>query len=422
MAEYWAYTWLDSRRIATVNDLKRELASAGVVSELKESADLVIKSWRSGRIEARPLSLIAGAGIDLSGRLDCNATECRRAQVERLFRRAWLYFPTIVARDAIVQDLVVHRDCPDAELQSLLLPHFETVMMIRELGVEALVEFLPRVPPCFAHWREHANEAGIGDLAERSAEIANQLLGETRIDLDRNDDGILCTLNNPVFAHTQWVPFDLEDIRDRTEDQIKRLAIEHVIRLFMVNLSADVNAAKQYGGALGSTLPFYQRLLDNRGRRVNPVAFEVGLPALDFLSIGQLIEVRDTYSDSFIRFRGRVTAFLDKCVRQGISEPADIQVQLKAELIDKELEDLRASLNRAGEALKRKAAYAVGLASLVATVGVTTGIITPPVAFGLTATVSAASLSPGVSKYIDDKTNIESSDMYFLLQAESHQH
>ena len=89
MSEYWAYTWLDSSRIGTIDELKRSLASADTIDELKQSAELVIESWRISSVEPRPLSLIAGAGIDLSGRLDCNTPECRRAQVERLFRRTW---------------------------------------------------------------------------------------------------------------------------------------------------------------------------------------------------------------------------------------------------------------------------------------------------------------------------------------------
>jgi hypothetical protein len=173
MSEYWVYTWIDSHGIRTIDELNASLASAGVVDELKEAAGLVGESWRTSRVEARPLSLIAGAGIDLSGRLDCNATSCRRAQVDRLFRRTWHYFETIVARDAIAEDLVVHRKCPDAELRDRLPPHFETVLMVRELGAEPLVEFSPRIPACFEHWRQHAKEAGIDDIAEREAKIVN---------------------------------------------------------------------------------------------------------------------------------------------------------------------------------------------------------------------------------------------------------
>jgi len=55
-------------------------------------------------------------------------------------------------------------------------------------------------------------------------------------------------------------------------------------------------------------------------------------------------------------------------------------------------------------------------------IGAFTGIITPQTAYGLVATVSAASLSPGVSKYVDDTVKIKSDNMYFLLQAEAHHH
>jgi len=422
MSEYWVYTWLDSHRIRTIDELKASLASASVIEDLKQSAELVIESWRTSSVEARPLSLIAGAGIDLSGRLDCDATDCRRAQVDRFFRRAWHYFQTIVARDAIAEDLIVHKNCPDEELRERLLPNFETVLLVRELGADALVEFLPRVPACFKHWRRHAREAGIEDIAKREIEIVDQLLRETSIALRREGDGALCTINNPDFSHTQWVHFRREEITGRSEKQIKRSALRRVARIFVVHLSADVKAARTYGGAFGSTIPMFRKLLANRGKNVSNVAFEVGLPTLDGLSTAQLIDVRLKYEDTFTRFRKRVGSFLEECIRQGLTGPADIRAKLKAELIDGELEELKLNLERAKESTKRKSTYALSLGSLVATIGVTTGIIAPPAAFGLAAMVSAASLSPGVSKYVDDMVRIKADDMYFLLQAEAHRH
>ena len=422
MSEYWAYTWLDSRRIRTLDELKASLASADVIDDLKQSAELVTESWRTSSVEARPLSLIAGAGIDLSGRLDCNATDCRRGQVDRLFRRAWHYFQTIVARDAIAEELTVHKNCPDAEVRERLFPHFETILMVRELGAEALVEFLPRVPACFEHWRQHAREAGIEDIAEKETEIVDHLLRETSIALCRDGDAVLCTMNNPDFSHTQWVNFTQEEVREKTEEQIKRDGLQRVARKFLVHLSADVNSARKYGGSFGSTIPMFQKLLANRSEKVSSVAFEVELPALDGLSTAQLIEVRLKYQDTFTRFRKRLGSFLEECVRQGVTRPADVRAKLKADLIDGEVEELKLNLKQAEESLRRKSTYALCLGSLVATIGVTTGIITPPVAFGLGATVSATSLSPGVSRYVDDMVKIKSDDMYFLLQAEAHWH
>jgi hypothetical protein len=422
MSEYWAYTWLDSRRIRTIEELKANLASARVIEDLKQSAELVIESWRTSSVEARPLSLIAGAGIDLSGRLDCNAAECRRAQVDRLFRRTWHYFRTVVARDAIAEDLIVHKSCPDAEIQERLLPHFEAVLMVRELGAEALVEFLPRVPVCFKHWREHAREAGIEDIYEKEKEFADGLLRETSIRLQRTGDGVCCTMNNPDFSHTQWVDFRQEEIRDESEEQIKRDALKRITRKFLVHLTADTNAAKKYGGALGSTIPVFQKLLGNRGRQVSNVAFEVQLPTLDGLSTAQLVEVRLEYQEAFDRFRKHLGSFLEDCIRRGVTQPADVQAKLKADLIDGELEELKLDLKRAQEALRRKSTYALSLGTLAATVGVTTGIVAPPVAYVVATTVLATSLSPAVSKYVDEMVRIKSDDMYFLLQAEPHRH
>lgn len=422
MTEYWVYTWLDSHRVKTIDEVGTLLNRAGILDELKESADLVLENWNASPVEARPLSLVAGAGIDLSGRLDCNSSKCRRAQVDRLFRRAWHYFPTIVARDAIAEDLIVHSSCPDEEVRERLLPNFETALIVREFGAESLVEFLPRTPPCFKHWQQHAKEAGIEDIALREAELVDRLLLETDIVLRKDSDGVRCTLNNHDFSHTQWVEFSNADIRRKSKKRIQRDALQKVAREFLVHLSADVNAAKKLGGAFGSSLPIFQKLLTNRDEKLSNIAFQVELPALDGLSTAQLIDVRLEYKDTFTRFRNRLQLFLEECVQQGIAKPEDIRAKLKAELIESELVELRSDLKQAEEALKRKSAYALSLSTLTAIIGVTTGIVTPAVAFGLAATVTATSLGTGVSRYVDETTRIKADDMYFLLQAESHYH
>jgi hypothetical protein len=96
---------------------------------------------------------------------------------------------------------------------------------VRELGAEALVEFLPRVPACFKHWQEHAKEAGIEDVAEREAEIVDRLLPETNIELEAKSDGVVCTINNPDFSHTQWVDLSQQEIGNKSEKRIKRASI-----------------------------------------------------------------------------------------------------------------------------------------------------------------------------------------------------
>jgi len=422
MPEYWVYTWLDSHRIRTLDDARSQLAETGVLEDLKVNADLVIENWLASEPTARPSSLIAGAGIDLSGRLDCNATSCRRAQVDRLFRRAWHYFETIVARDAIAEDLRVHRSCPDEEVIERLLPQFETVLMVREYGAEPLVEFAPRKPACFEHWRQHAKEAGMEDIALREEVMVDQLFSETDINLSKKKDGVLCTLDNRDFSHRQWIDLTKSEIRGKSEKSIKRAALRRVVRKFLVHLSADVNAAKKYGGAFGSSIPVFQRLLGNRGENIAKVALEVELPVLDGLSAAQLIDVRLEYADSFSRFRKRIQSFLEACIRQGVREPVEIREKMKADLIEGELQELKSNLRVAEESLKRKSAYALSLATLVTTIGVATGIVTPAVAFGLAATVSATSLSPGAARYVDDIAKLKSDDMYFLLEAEAHRH
>jgi hypothetical protein len=422
MPEYWAQTWLDSERIKTVGGVISALGSPAVIKELKESAQLVIESWKVAHINPRPESMVAGAGIDLSGRLDCNATKCRRAQVDRLFRRAWHYFETIIARDAIAEDLVVHRNCPDEEVRRRLVPHFETLLIVREFGAEALVEFLPRVPACSQHWKQHATEAGIGDIAAGERKVVNQLIADSDITLQKEKGGAVCTINNPDFSHTQWIHFSGNEIEGRSEKQITRAAVRRVMHTFLAHLTSDIEAARKYGGSFASTIPIFQKLLANRGPEIGNVAFEIDLPILDGLSTAQLIDVRLKYQETFVRFRKRLGSFLEDCIRQGVSDPENIRHKLRTDLIEGEAEELKSYLKNAQLSLKKKSAYALTLGSLVATIGVATGIVAPPAAFGLLATVSATSMGAGVSKYVDDMARIKSDDMYFLLQAESHSH
>ena len=100
---------------------------------------------------------------------------------------------------------------------------------------------------------------------------------------------------------------------------------------------------------------------------------------------------------------------------------AGIRAKLKANLIDDELEDLKSRLKEAQKCLKQKSAYTLTLGSLVATIGVTSGIMLPAVAFGTLATATFT-LTPAVYKYVDDTVKIDADNMYFLLQAEDHQH
>jgi len=422
MPEYWVSTWLDTQRVKTVADVKSHLASSATLKELKDAASLVVDSWRNSKVEPHPDSLVAGAGIDLSGRLDCYASECRRAQVDRLFRRTWHYFQSIVARDAIAEDLVVHRNCPDQELQERLLPHFETVLIVRELGAESLVEFLPRVPACSRHWKEHAEEAGIGDIAKRMRQVVDVLARKTEITVKVKGGDVFCTLNNPDFSHTQWLDLPATQVRGKSKDEIKREALRRTVGKFLAHLAADMKAANSYQGSMGSTIPLFGTLLSNRSKSIPRMAFDISLPALDGLTTAQLIEVRLRYQESFARFRRGVRIFLERCLNEGITEPTAASMKLKADLIDGELEALRSSLKQAESAFRRKSAFALTLASLVTTIGAFSGVITPPVAFGLAATVTATSLGAGVSRYTDEMARIRADNMYFLLQAENHFH
>src|SRR4051812_41163823 len=109
MARYWLFNWLDQRSLTTTEEVIHELLSdAQTLDSFQEAAfegeqDLTKPS-------SSAFSISVGGGLDLSGRLTCMSPDCRRADVDKLLRRAWFYFDTVVVGDVITHAIAYHWD------------------------------------------------------------------------------------------------------------------------------------------------------------------------------------------------------------------------------------------------------------------------------------------------------------------------
>jgi|SRR5262249_11035116 len=80
-----------------VKNMKRARAALSDKVALNHLHELAVSQTGCPRDDH--VELAAGRGIDLSGHLDCNASECRKGQVDDLLRPAWHYFNRILVAE-----------------------------------------------------------------------------------------------------------------------------------------------------------------------------------------------------------------------------------------------------------------------------------------------------------------------------------
>jgi hypothetical protein len=419
--QYWLFTWMAKYDVRSLDHAHKLLLQEGPMTDLRAMAE----SRATTRQASRPLtSVLAGRGIDLSGQLDCNAASCRRRQADDLFHRVWFYFDKIVVADAVAHEITCHWTEPSDRFIKWLLSHIGTLLYLRDLGAEHLVEFHEKPIPCEEHWRRHAEEAGLTQLLRAADEIIPALVSEGAWTFNpRGDGSVDFLLNHPSLEHTQWGSLDSPNASSMDLGKIKIDAAESVVRTFVAHLTSDAVAAQTAGVPLGSTLYMHRRLLRQSGTGpAGNVAFDLQLPVLDNLPTALLIKIRYDESENFRRFQFRLRqAIEEKQKIDGTSEPEKVARQIREDLIEPELQRLRDRLMASERVLNKKTAVGIALGALATTCGIVSGIA-PPVALGAGVGTTLAMTGAAASKHIEEVRDISLEDMYFLWQAIKHVH
>jgi hypothetical protein len=415
MARYWLYEWLDVYGVDSIDKAVKVLSDHRSIESLREHATSSSEPTSDG------ISILAGRGVDLSGQLGCNHAACRRKDVEKLFGRTWHYFDRIVVQDAVAHELIDHRDAPLPDLRKWLLHHFDVILYLRTIGAEDLVEFRPRQIPCEVHWQRHAEEAGLAAIVESVEKVAAAMHGNAEIACKNADDGsVQYALNHPNFEHTQWGHIRRDELAGLTASQQNLAICRQVVQSFVPYLASDVAAARSGRVPLGTTLWVHSRLMDGPGERTASeaeVAFDVRLPVLEGVSIADLIALRDDERPCFERFRARLRTAIQERLAIATSERSlELGREIVRDVIDPEVRHIEERLRLSATTLTTKAAVGVGLGAVVTTCGLIAGATAGASVLAGVGAVAAAGIQ-AAGKDLDERREIELSDMYFLWKA-----
>lgn len=150
---------------------------------------------------------------------------------------------------------------------------------------------------------------------------------------------------------------------------------EAVFARYVSHLVSDVETARLIDVPLGTSLPAHEILLARREQQVteSDVAFNLQLPILSNLPLGELLKVRQDEWVYFDRFRQSLKEAIRQRVSGDASSPGGVAEQIYQDVIEPGLNDVTRRLDVIQKALNRKLRTGIAVGTLITTVGVITG-------------------------------------------------
>jgi hypothetical protein len=419
---FWMYRWMDERGISKPADASRVLSRPRGLRSLQDFVE-------SCPTELEPLddplsAIAAGRSMDLTGMLECSHWACLTQKIDGLFRDTWHYFDAIVVEGpsaSRIQRLFWGSQESTAEQKSARLTDYATALLkLREQGLDRYLIFREKPQECTVHFEQHVHEAGLERLSKSKVEIVDQLVADGRLE----DRPRQCTdhwhfrYRHPSLAVPVTGRVDGTWSREGTERR-QRLAAEEVFRSLLANLSADIRNASELGVPLAAGLELHEDLLRRKAEpvHVEDVAMRLRLPVMQNMTAAEVLAFRESEDISFERMRSAIRTAIEERLKTE-SDPEVAAEKIYRNVIEPEINDIDAKLKGARRGLSSKTALSLSVGAVTTTVGIISAL-PPVVAVGLA--LGAGSVLHG-TKYIDDKTQVELSDMYFLWHAERHSH
>ena len=430
MQTYWFSAWLAKYRVTNKRTLEKALTRGAALDSLLSAAPRPTFSVRSEPSEL--IELTGGKGIDLTGELGCRHIDCLRKEVEGLFRHTWHYFDRIVLPDQAVFCVVDFKRHKDAScLLERLLPFVSVLKLLDRVGAERLVRFESRLPSCLEHAEEHAREANIEQAFTNTRSLTKEIVNDATISWDHVEREshihLDFRLDHPEFEHPEWGSLCSRSTPIPKRNAMIRQSIAvAVVARYLAALSADALAARRTHTVLGSTVPFYKRLLATHpSAEVDEVAFNLNLPISADISIEKLIKLREAEKPSFERFQAALRRAIGEHIKTVRSSSAAVLArEIQRDIIGPELRRIRDLLAASRSQTTKSAATGLGLGMAAATVGLLTPLSANSIGTGL---VVGGAITMGLSsikKAVDDdfvvRRDVSLSDMYFLWQAHRH--
>jgi hypothetical protein len=413
---YWVLEWLRENCITSLGEAAALLPKYRVLDSLQQRAEDAIARREKTLIHTP--SIVAGTGVDLwGGRMVCPSPSCMRSQVDRLFKHVWHYFDTIVVDDVLAQLLSQKWDGSKKELIDEILQQLAPLLYLEEIKGSDFVEFRPKHRCIVEHWEEHANDVGLGILVDSKDQLLANLINRSEFSRETKGGRTWYNMTLPEAEIT------ITSAKEQDEKQAHLSLANTFLREYMADLIADVLAASEHGLPLGSVQGFQAQMLQmSRPTSVADVVFQLQLPVLEGISTADLIAIRRDQSEYFLNFRNSLTRAAQEHLKlQPTGSGAEIAEEIRADVIEPELESIRIRLASAERSLVKKTSVATFLGAVATTCGLL-ACVAPPLAIsaGVAATLGIA--GPAVSKHLDEERDVSLSNMYFLWKAIGHVH
>lgn len=423
--DFWLYRWLDSYLVRSPEQAMRLLREPGARAALMEEA-AEAATTRPDVDKDIGFPLVAGSGLDLSGKLNCQNFPCLKEQVDEIFRSAWHYFDRIViAGPSPMRMLSLWGAADEDYVLHLTESHIRLLLYFRNIGAEDLLLFAEK-------GRLFCEDCGnllLLEIGLESHDAYNAYLQELTQKLVKESHFAPSTEGRfPGFTiyHPDYFDEPMDAIMDRAAaspravKKRKRSLIGQLVQSHVQQLLADIALARQWQSPLGSTIKFHQQILrrNTAGTEEAQVAINIQLPVLRNADPELLIRIRQDEAEHFIAFRDALRrAIREKLQATSDKDPARIADEIESDLIEPQLNNIKRRLRAAQRLLVNTSAANVALGALATTCGLLTGndlLVTTGVGGAI------AAQFPTTKKYLEDRQGIALSDMYFAWQALRH--
>lgn len=427
---YWFRDWMKTHRVKDGLSLEKAITRPSGLDNLLNSAPEPVISIANE--PSKIVELTGGKGIDLTGELGCHHIDCLQKEISGLFRHTWHYFDRILLPDQALFHIVEFNHHKDTTyLIQRLTPFVQIIKLLEKDGAHHLVSFEIRTPTCYQHFQQHAHEAGIDQAFTNTVSLANGIAKSARITWDYNEDNghlhLNYRLDHPEFQHSEWGSIcSLHQKLPKGDTKIKHTIAMSVVQKYLAGLSADALAAKRSRSPLGTSIPFYKRLLASRpSPEIDNVAFELDLPISFDISIKEIMRLRKTEMPAFQRFQHALRiAIAERLKTSGSSSAKELAQEIKRDVINPELRRIRDLLATSRTQSTKSAAVGLGLGVTTASIGLLAPLSLNPIGTGLVVggavTLGMSSVKKSMDDYLSAKKDVSLSDMYFLWQAHKH--
>ena len=197
---FWVFDWFDALDLTTEAKVLTALSSRAQRAALADAAAKIGPS-APGKERSDNIALVAGRGVDLAGRGQCNYRTCMIRQVDDLFQHAWHYFDRLIVDD--LSPILARLSQNDPYARRLGTNWLLTLHHARSIGAESLLQFVQK--PSSTQWGyQYLSQLGLGDLDKTvdtlARTIAKGATHSVRPADDSNPLQVRIGIKNAVFG------------------------------------------------------------------------------------------------------------------------------------------------------------------------------------------------------------------------------